>query len=494
MGRSFHSLFVVMLRGVYCTILFLMPLYVSAKNVSLTIHIRGAYQSSVSLLSMTENGTFKPIVEINGIPCGSTAPLAIGKQYLPGEFVLRFDYKENAASTPYPSERRLLIGNQDLELWVNPKYCNNLDSTYFQASELENAAYKMFAEQSFRQKQNIALLQDFLMNYDDPESKVYKNVVREYEKRRKLYNQWLTGKVEKDKELFASTLYWFQYVPETNWSGCEKERLISTIDHYFDGMDLSDPSVLRTTELTDWIDTFVNMHGQMATTVALRDSLFPAAAVKAIGHARKGHPEVYGWMVDYFYRGFEVNSIPAGMKVLEPYLDDPSCFTAKRKEIEGRLHGMETLVRGSSAPDIELKDQTGQQFSLYSCNCSTPYLLLLFWSAGCSHCKEVIEVLYSWQQDPLIKSQLYVVAISLDETEREINAWQIVSKKYDQWTHLVAADGVRSKVAADYFILSTPQMILLDGVTKKIIDLPADLPDLKAIVHTESFTANKEVK
>ncbi len=107
------------------------------------------------------------------------------------------------------------------------------------------------------------------------------------------------------------------------WEGTERERAISMIDHYFDGADLSDPSVIRTSQLTGWIDTYVNMHGQLATTVALRDSLFPEAARKAIEKSRKGHPEVYGWMVDYFYRGFEVNNIPAGMKVLEPYLNDP---------------------------------------------------------------------------------------------------------------------------------------------------------------------------
>jgi thioredoxin-related protein len=85
------------------------------------------------------------------------------------------------------------------------------------------------------------------------------------------------------------------------------------------------------------------------------------------------------------------------------------------------------------------------------------------------------------------------VAISLDETESEIKAWQNASKNYSQWTHLRTEEGVRSKVAADYFILSTPQMILLDAGTKKIINLPGTLPELKAIVQPLSKTDNKEV-
>ena len=490
MERNSESLFDVIILRVCFTILLFSPIYASAQNVSMNIHVRGVNQSKISLLSLTENGIFKPIIEINGVSNGTTAPLVIEKQYLPGEFVLRFDYKENATSTPYPSEKRLLIGFQNLELWVNPKYCNNPDSTYFQPGELENTAYMTFAEESLRPKEKIALLQDFLMNYDDTKSKFYKQGIREYEKRRQSYNQWLAGRTAQDSGLFAGSLYWFEYIPSVDIEGSETDRVKSMIDHYLDGADLSDPSVIRTSQLTRWIDTYVNLHGQLATTVALRDSLFPKAARKAIEKARTGHSEVYGWMVDYFYRGFEVNNIPAGMKALEPYLNDPDCLTSKKKEIERRLNGMEMLVAGSKAPDIELKDESGQQFNLYNGRFSSPYLLLLFWSADCSHCKEVIEGLYPWQQNPLIKSQLSVVAISLDETESEIKSWQSARKNYEWWTHLRAGEGVRSKVAADYFILSTPQMILLDAGTKKIIILPGSLAELKAIVQPEAITSN----
>ena len=451
------------------------------------------YQSEISLLSLTENGTFKSILAVNGVESGETASLTVEDKYLPGEFVLRFDYIDNR-NTPFPTEKRLLIGNQDLELWVNPKYCNNTDSTRFQPGELENNTYMAFAEESFRQKEKIALLQDFLMNYDDTKSKFYKRGIREYEKRRQSYIQWLTGRIKEDSKLFASCLYGFQYIPSMKWEGSERERAISVIDHYFDRADLTDPSVIRTSQMTQWIDDYVNLHGQMATTVALRDSLFPEAARKAIEKARKGNPEVYGWMVDYFYRGFEVNNIPAGMKVLEPYLNDRACLTSKRKEIELRLKGMETLVAGSKAPDIELMDTDGKQFSLYADYPSSPYILLFFWSADCSHCKEIVANLYPWQQQPEINRQISVVAISLDETESEIIAWQNTAKNYNKWIHLRAEEGVRSKVAADYFILSTPQMILLDTGTKEIIDLPGTLPELKAIVQPGSITANKEVQ
>lgn len=61
-------------------------------------------------------------------------------------------------------------------------------------------------------------------------------------------------------------------------------------------------------------------------------------------------------MVDYFYHGYESNNIPAGIKILEPYLDDPACLTSRKMEIERRLKGWKQLlaregIRSKSASD-----------------------------------------------------------------------------------------------------------------------------------------------
>lgn len=195
---------------------------------------------------------------------------------------------------------------------------------------------------------------------------------------------------------------------------------------------------------------------QMATTTALRDSLISSAARNAIEKAREGNPIVYGWMVDYFLRGFESNNLPSGMKVLEPYLDDPNCLTSKRMEIERRINGMQTLVKGSKAPEIELMDSTGKLFKLYDFNPSRPFILVLFWSADCSHCVEIVTAIYPRLKRPENNQKIQVLAISLDETETEIKAWEQKISKLNGWIHLRAEEGVRSKVASEYFILATP--------------------------------------
>ena len=456
--------------------------HVYGQDISVKIHLRGISETNISLLPLSGPKQFKSIAQVKGVKNGETTTLQVLKEYLPGEFVLRFDYKEKPESTPYPSEKHILVGSQSLELWVHPMFANNPDSTWLGKDEKENAAFARFNEENSQQKQKIGLLQQFLMEYDQPESDFYRQGIKEYEIRRKAYNQWLEKKVKEDADLFSASLYRFSYLPEIMFRGSEKERLLSMIAHYFDGIDFNDPIIIKTAQMNDWMNSYVNLHGQIATSAALRDSLIPSAAFKAVEKAKTGNPLVYGWMVDYFYRGFESNDMPQGMKVLEPYLNDPNCLTTKRMEIERRLKGMETLVVGTRARDIQLKDKDNNPFALYTYKPPAKYILVLFWSADCSHCKETNDALYPFSQNTEIKQKLSVVAVSLDETETEVKAWQQKVIQLPEWKHLRAEEGINSKVANDYFILATPVMILLDAKTMEIKSMPSTMAELERLL------------
>lgn len=457
-------------------------LHLSAQNLHLRVHVRGVSECSISLLALSGQKQFKRFAEAGPVINGQTAELIVPGEYLPGEFILRFDYREKTESSPYPSEKRILIGNQPIELWAHPMFANHPDSTWFQKDEKENAAFLSFSKENNRQKEKIGLLQQFLMEYDHPDSDFYRHGILEYESRRQFYNQWLDQKVQEDSPLYAASLYRFSYLPQVIFQGNEKDRLLSLIAHYFDGIDFNDPLIIKSSLINDWMNSYVNLHGKMATTEALRDSLISAAALSAIEKARHGNPVVYGWMVDYFYRGFEANNIPNGMKVLEPYLDDPNCLTTKKIEIERRLKGMETLVNGVKAPDFTLNGRDNKPFQLYEFSTQSSYILLLFWSADCSHCAETISALHPWSLLDEIQKSLTVVAISLDETDAEIKAWERKAKELSGWNHLRASEGINSKIANDYFILATPVMLLLNTKTKEIAAIPGSFDALKKYI------------
>jgi thioredoxin-related protein len=453
-------------------------IHAQVQDVVITVHLRGVTESKVSLLGQSGSKIFKTIAEVKGLHDRETSTILVSKEILPGEFVLRFDYKEKETSTPYPSEKYIFISDQDLELWLNPMYCNNPDSAWFQKDERENRTFAMFSEENARRKEKLALLQNFLMNYDDPNSDFYTQGITEYENRRTSYNQWLTDWILKDKDLFVSLLYRFEFIQEISWKGTVADRIRNLISHYFDYMDFNSSKLIKLSELNKWMDSYVNLYGELSTTVTLRDSLFPEAGRTAIEKARKGNPLVYGWMVDYFYRGFETNGITAGMKILEPYLNDPNCLTSKRVEIARRLDGMKTFIPGSKAPNITLKDLEGNLFDLYSSELQCKFILVLFWSAGCSHCTEMVDKLYPWQQQNEVRQKINVIAISLDETENEIKLWKHKITELKGWKHLDETGGINSKVAQDYFVLSTPVMVLIDAGTKDIIAVPDTVEEL----------------
>jgi cytochrome oxidase Cu insertion factor (SCO1/SenC/PrrC family) len=482
MKKSIHVLFITKLILIAWMLSAPLSLWPQDGDISITIHLRGVYESKISLMALTPAGTFKPVKEVNGVKNGETTILAVEKKLLPGEFVLRFDYKENVTSTPYPSEKFIFAYNQDLELWVVPMFSNNPDSTYFQPGERENGAFFKFSAENARKREKLGVLQNFLMSYDDTGAKLYQEAIKEYEQRRQGYNQWLEERAEQDKELFVSNVYSFQHVVKIPWEGTENDRILSLIGHYFDGTDFKDSLIIKTADINKWMDNYVNLYGQMVTTAVMRDSLFALAGKTAIEKAKAGHPLVYGWMVDYFYRGYEVNGIDAGIKILEPYLNDPNCLTTKRQEISRRLKGIETLVPGSKAPDITLTDSEGKPFELYKTQTTAEYILILFWSADCEHCESILDALYPWQREPEISKKLMIAAVSLDETDTEISVWKQKITSLPGWKHMLAPEGVRSQAAYDYFILATPVMILLDAKTKNIVSSPGSMMELMAAV------------
>ena len=473
---KFKTLVIILLTAVF-------QLNAQTRDITITVHIRGVWESKISLLPLSGPNALKPIAESPFVKSGETAIVTVVKDQLPGEFVIRFDYKEKETSTPYPSEKHIFAYSQNLELFINPPFCNNADSTWFQKGEIENTVFVQFSKENFKQKEKLGVLQNFLMSYDDTHSDLYRTAIKEYEKRRGLYNQWVAAQTTKYKTTFVSNAFRFQYVSFTEWDGDLKDRMHSLIAHYFDGMDFKDPLILKTSDMTEWMNKYVNIYGAMSTTTAVRDSLFLVAATIAIDKARAGaNPFVYGWMVDYFYNGFEANNIPAGIKVLQPYLDDPTCYTNKKQQIEKRLTGMKTLITGSQAPDFTIKNDTGiqTQFVTYPTTCR--YKLVLFWSAGCGHCKELINKLYPWYQQLANKKLVEVFALSMDDTDVDIQLWEKVHSLLEGWKHTRPKGGINSKEANAYYILSTPVMILVDTKTNSIVGMPETVEQLSAAV------------
>jgi len=449
-----------------------------AQDINLKINLRGVHESKISLLPLNGTDALKPITEIAVVKNGETASISVSKDMLPAEFLLRFDYKEKETSTPYPSEKRIFIYKQNVELWTNPPYCNNSDSTWFQKDEKENTLFAQFTKENTQQKEKLGLLQNFLMNYDDTRSKFYQQGIEEYEKIRSTYNQWISERSTQYKELFVSHTFQFHHVPQIEFRGSETDRMQSVIAHYFDGIDFKDSLLINTTNLKEWMTNYVNIYGSLSVSEVLRDSLFTQAGSIACEKASKGHPKVYGWMVDYFYTGYEAYGINNGMAMLQQHINNPNCLTSKKQQIIKRLDGMIRLVPGAKAPGFILSDNDSNDFDFHSFKGTGKYKLLLFWSADCGHCQDLINKLATWYNTNDNKEKLDIIAVSLDETETEVQQWENAIIDLPGWKHLRTKEGINSAVANNYAILSTPVMFLVGSENNIIVSVPIDFTKL----------------
>ena len=443
----------------------------------LTVHLEEVFSAKVSLTPFEGKKAIKPIDEVSDVKTGEIAVIKIPAQYLPGEFVLRLDYSTKEGDNPYPAERIIYINNQNIELSVNPPYINS-DKTKFSKGETENTVYTAFMEENSTKRMPLDLLRQFLLSYDRPESSFYTQGVEEFEQRRVEYNAWLSDQAKTYHELYVSSLFQFQYISAMEWIGSEDERVSQILKNYFEGIDFSDTRIIRSRELSRFMDGYMRLYGMRVISDESRDSLFTQAGSVACEKASQGDPKVYGWMVDYFYKGYETYNIEKGMAILRKHISNSNCLTSKRKEILKRLEGMTKLVPGALAPDFIISDNEGNNFEFHKWKGKARYKLLLFWSTTCESCHQLTKELMQWHNDPLNKENLDIVTVNLGETETEERMWENIIINLTGWKHLYAQGGVNSLVANDYAILSTPVMFLIESESNLIVSSPGNFEQL----------------
>jgi thiol-disulfide isomerase/thioredoxin len=452
----------------------------SFNDRQLSVHIRGIHQAKIILTPIhTRN---MPPMEKTGVKNNQKVPFVIPQEVVPGKFKMRIEYRQQPQEQMVFAETVIIINNEDVEFFVNPSFINNPDSSYFHVGEKENTVYAKLSDFIKSEREQIELLELLLINYDNQKSLFFSQAIQEYTQRRKDYNAWLQKKQQEHKALYISHFLQFEYAPEISWEGTHKEKLKVKLTNYFDGINFQDTLLLDLPEFSQMMSKYMGSWGGLIETDEDMALVYTEAGRIAIEKASKGHPKVYGWMVDYFFVGYESYNIQSGLKMLEKYIQDPNCLTSKRREILRRIEGIKTLQAGVLAPNFEIIDDKGKLFDFHKYKTNSPYKLIVFWSADCPHCDGIIKSLSEWHSKDNNSTKLDIIAISLDETETEIERWKKKKENLLNWKHMHANGGVNSKVAIDYYILSTPVVFIVDAKSNKIIDMPTSIDEIKKII------------
>jgi len=135
-------------------------------------------------------------------------------------------------------------------------------------------------------------------------------------------------------------------------------------------------------------------------------------------------------------------------------------------------------VPGALSPNFVMTDNAGNNFEFHKYNGKAPYKLLLFWSADCEHCQQLVKGLNQWYNEPGNKEKLDIIAVGLDKTETEVQKWKNIIVNFSSWKHLHAEGGINSPIADNYAIQSTPIMFLVKSESNIIESVSDNLNQL----------------
>lgn len=284
-------------------------------------------------------------------------------------------------------------------------------------------------------------------------------------------------------DLFVSHVFKLQKITDTDWGSDKEKTYQSRISNYFNAFDFNDKQLIKTQDAFQFMNNYIRLFVAEAKNQEQRDSLLIKAGDNACKLASNGHPEVYGFIVNFFYRGFEQFAVDGGVKSLKSHIKNPNCKIENKEKILNRIAQMEQLKTGSEAPDFEINLTNNTDLSFHSYHSGeNKYKLLLFWAADCQYCNEFVSKLKEWYNNDTNKEWVDVFAISLDE-KNAINKWQRKIATLPNWIHYHPEGDIGSDVAQKYAIKSTPEMFLIDGKTNTIVFQSTDINKLNEFIN-----------
>ncbi len=258
-------------------------------------------------------------------------------------------------------------------------------------------------------------------------------------------------------------------IPEFKEIEDEKERqrlqYLHFMEHYFDGMDLSDERLIRTNFAFNKIHDYVNKH-----TVQIPDSI--NVAIDKVMKALENNEDAYKFFLVHFVNFYAKSNI-IGMDAVYVHLVDeyyskgmaPWVEEEQLEKMRKNAESLRPILIGRIAPDIRMQRRDGSRIALHEIQ--SPYTVLIFWAPDCGHCQKsmpkVVEF-YNKFKDKGV--EIFSVCTKL--TDKVEDCWKMVDEKGLESLLNVVDPYHLSRFSVLYDVRTTPQVFILDA-KKEII-------------------------
>lgn len=243
----------------------------------------------------------------------------------------------------------------------------------------------------------------------------------------------------------------------------EKEQKLKQyrhfMDHYFDGLDLDDERLVRTSFFFGKISDYVSKH-----TVQIPDSI--NQSIDQVLQRIKGNEEAYKFFLVHFVNTYAKSNIigfdAVYVHIVDSYYAKGEAPWVDEEQLSKMLKNAETLrpiLMGKIAPDIRMERRDGSKVSLHEF--SSPYTVLVFWAPDCGHCQKTMPQLIEFQ-DKFRPQGVEVFAVCTKLTDKVPDCWKMVDEKSMSNFLNVVDTYHQSRFSILYDVRSTPQIFILD--------------------------------
>lgn len=243
----------------------------------------------------------------------------------------------------------------------------------------------------------------------------------------------------------------------------EKDRKLGQyrffMDHYFDGLDLNDERLVRTSFFFGKINDYVNKH-----TVQVPDSV--NKAIDQVLQRIKGNEEAYKFFLVHFVNTYAKSNIigfdAIYVHIVDNYYAKGEAPWVEEEQLSKMVKNAETLrpiLMGKIAPDIRMERRDGSKVSLHEF--ASPYTVLIFWAPDCGHCQKTMPKLMEFQ-DKFRPQGVEVFAVCTKLTDKVPDCWKMVDEKAMNNFLNVVDTYHQSRFSILYDVRSTPQIFILD--------------------------------
>ncbi|HAD14273.1 MAG TPA: DUF5106 domain-containing protein [Saprospirales bacterium] len=243
--------------------------------------------------------------------------------------------------------------------------------------------------------------------------------------------------------------------------------------HFFDNIDVADPSLLRSPVLHNKVDYFITkLTPQHPDSVNLAlDWLFGQMKGKQGGENYKYYLIHF---LNYYAKSNIVGFDACYVHIAQKYYCEGQAPWTKKEDLEkicDNARRLEPVLIGKVAPNIVVADQNNQPLALWDVDAD--YTVLFFWATDCGHCKKAAPHMVEFAKkfkDRGVK--VFAVCTGVVTSKEDSNTYEKVKescwkgveeKGFDDNLLLNTYDPfIKSRYRMLYDVQTTPQIFILN--------------------------------